>query len=249
MSVTVGPRLVIDNLAAFYDSRNAKSFSSSNSNKFNDLMTGNIANSTAGVSQDSYGGLILPGDDTKWFDTNQLPSAFFNTRCSPFSITTIANIHGYGNATGHRGGLFSATDYYTVVGSQGFGLYISELYYTIQMTFDYPGYNAYNRYTTAINMTPISLDTIEMITITYEYVNSLGWVRMYRNGILEWTQSHALLQWDFTGTRDFWIGKGRQGGWQFCYEMDFYLGMLHTKKLSSNEVLQNYEALRHRYGI
>lgn len=253
MIITVGPRLVIDDLAVFYDSRNAKSFNSSYSNKFNDLMTRNIANSTSGVSQDSYGGLILPGDDTKWFDTNQLPSAFFNTRCSPFSITTIANIHGYGSTVSpyYFGGLFSGSDYYTAVGGQGFGLYLTRGKYVLQMTYDAPGFNAYNRNTYVFSDTSpvINFNTIEMITVTYEYVNSIGTARFYRNGSLVFTHAHANQQWDLGGTRDFWIGMGRQGGWQHCYEMDFYLGMLHTKKLSNNEVLQNYEALRHRYGI
>lgn len=107
----------------------------------------------------------------------------------------------------------------------------------------YYGTGGFNNTPYTSHTSPFSVVNGEtaMIAITRDPSNT----RWYKNGALQSTQSNPYGASVVTGTNDISIGTGYAGG--FIGNIDSV--MVYSRSLSSYEILQNFNAVRRRYGL
>ena len=89
----------------------------------------------------------------------------------------------------------------------------------------------------------IYVENVYHLTVTMA-TNS---VKYYLNNSLSWSDTRSLSQLAFTG--NWAIGNSRCISQNQGQDIDFYALRHYTKALSENEVAQNYNATRHRFGL
>jgi hypothetical protein len=114
----------------------------------------------------------------------------------------------------------------------------------------YPsGSNYYqNLYTTntsnIFGSTPLSTNTWYYLGFT---ISTSGNFQMYVNGALDGTARTGITRTNYTQS-NLWLGDPRTGG---TVDFNGYLGSVHVynKVLSADEVFQNFNATKHKYGL
>ena len=97
---------------------------------------------------------------------------------------------------------------------------------------------------------PISIKFDEIVHITYIWDNTTSTIRGYENGIQVQTLTDSNFKWSTrtsgTNTR---IGTSTQGGWGGFINGKLYNISVYNKALTPEEVLQNFNATKGRYGL
>ena len=95
---------------------------------------------------------------------------------------------------------------------------------------------------------PYITGSVTYITYTWDGVDT---IKGYRDGELVTTDQNSSYQWTTSSaaTNNQRIGTSTQGGWGNYFEMDWYNLHVYGNDLSLDEIQQNYNALKSRFGL
>ena len=163
---------------------------------------------------------------------------------SNFSLSVWLNITALPSVANNNGVIFGATYY------SGTAIY----WYSNGSTFTIYGYIRGNDAYRVTSSYTIPLNTVHHIVLTNN--NSAGTLNLYVNGALFSSVATATQQYNSSLTADAGnIGVNKpqvDGGGENVYTYftgSVYSAAIHNKALSPQEVQQNFNALRGRYGI
>jgi len=192
------------------------------------------------VSFDSTGQPTFDGtDDVISLDNNFDLDTHFNDGGS-FSIDVIVKMK---ESASQNGGIVCNQRYKTETDPAGFGLVISSTNkYGINLTNNTP--ESYQ------SLAQIPFNQNEYHHITYTFEKNLGKVVAYSNGSEYTSSTSTSYSWNIpTDSTRTLIGKNTQGGWGNYINMDIVIAKIHNRVLSAEEVKQNYNAYKKRFGI
>jgi len=249
-----GPKIVTDGLVQMLDAANTKSyigsgtswnnlvssdsFSLENSPSFSNTFHGAITFASASSQRAVSSGTFIEEN----FINNQ------NFTIGAF-IKPTANSVG-GNS---RSAVYANQKYSSEPNPGGFGLNIINNKYSINLTAEDSGGGGGS--TDASSFEGIA--TIDIVAdvpqyITYTWDNSGPSIKGYYNGVLEKTATSATYQWTTSSASPAHqprLAQSTQGGWGNYFGADYYHYHLYNKALTANEVLQNYNSLKARFGL
>ena len=192
------------------------------------------------VSFDSNAQLTFDGtDDVISLDDNFDLDTHFNEGGS-FSIDVVVKMK---ESASQNGGIVCNQKYQTETDPAGFGLVISSTNkYGINLTNNTPESNQ--------NLAQIPFNQNEYHHITYTFEKNLGKVVAYSNGSEYTSSTSTSYSWNIpTDSTRTLIGKNTQGGWGNYINMDIVIAKIHNIALTAEEVKQNYNAYKKRFGI
>ena len=221
MGLNHSPKIVMDSITGYFDAENPK------------LGTGQILDLT---HQQPIGGNIIKITLTNTTYVSTTPKCYtFNGN------TTTATIQSYPNFVGN-----STTDYTIEImlrptNLTGERCILKDAFGDFDLTFNNNqiSLNYYGDVTSFSS--PSTLTTGNWYHIVF--INASSSVSAYCNGIYQGTASIAIFQ-DIGSWR---IGNGNYSADKFVGDFGFFRS--YSKILSATEVLQNFNALRGRYGI
>lgn len=239
MSYNNGPKIVIDGLVLCLDAGNAKSYPAGGT-VFTDLSgNGNNATLIAGPTYSSLngGGVVLDATDDF---ISIVPSASLKVDGGNF---TIFSVHKIGTAFDFYGQFF-----YQSGDGSGNATNKSIFFQRLganQINLDFYG----NGTSCDFGANSFAANTLVFIAVSF---NKAALTSIYfRNGIFSTVQSHAGSP-SFTALSSVQIGKRYNTTAGFSTkDLDGinHITMLYNKALTNIEILQNYNALRGRFGL
>ena len=221
MALSHSPSIVTDGLVLCFDAANRKSYPTTG-NTWTDL-----SNRTSGLTQ----GLLTNGPT---YNSSNLGSIVFdgsNDYCTFHApnLTTTATVEMWANV---NSGWTGASTY---AGAIGFNTAAGDLY----------GIN--NTTVSSLNLTNNWAHYVFVMRSDVSYTNN----KIYINSI-----SYNLSQLNGAengGNRNFNSGNGRIAIWGFdlnyCMPMNCAIFKVYNRELNAQEVFQNFNALRGRFGI
>jgi len=192
------------------------------------------------VSFDSNAQLTFDGtDDVISLDNNFDLDTHFNDGGS-FSIDVVVKMK---ESASQNGGIVCNQRYKTETDPAGFGLVISSTNkYGINLTNNTP--ESYQ------SLAQIPFNQNEYHHITYTFEKNLGKVVAYSNGSEYTSSTSTSYSWNIpTDSTRTLIGKNTQGGWGNYINMDIVIAKIYNISLTAEEVKQNYNAYKKRFGI
>lgn len=228
MGLSHSPRIVTDGLVGYWDAGNARSYPGSGTT-WTDL-SGNVLNGTltsTTFSSSNGGSLVFDG----------LNSISDHGTSSTLNLTTALTLDAWiyptGWGEGSLGRIIQRTDaselgYILFAGNTG--IYSSGIVYVV---------NASTSVFTYINNV-VALNTWANFTVTH----GGGVATIYKNGI---NIGSANLSQATTVSSNFYIGN--RSAVDRTFQGNIPCVKVYNRALSATEVLQNYNALRGRYGI
>lgn len=239
MSYHNGPKIVSEGLVLYLDAANSKSYSGTGTT-WTDL-SGNSNNATL-VNGPTYsslngGGIVLDATDDFISIT---PSASLKVDAGNF---TILSVHKIGTAFDTYGQFFYQS-------GDGSGAATNKSIFfqrnganTINLDF-YGNGSSFNFGTNSF-----AANTLVFIAVSF---NKVALTSIYfRNGVFSSAQTHTGSP-SFTNLSSVQIGKRYDTTAGFsAKDLDGtnYITMLYNKNLTNTEILQNYNALRGRFGL
>jgi hypothetical protein len=229
MSFTYSPKIVTDGLVFYVDAANPNSYVSGNTtvDSLVSNVTGSLINDTD-FSTDNQGSWVFDGTD----DTVSISSMVAYSSDDPhtYSAWVCAN-----NTSGYKWILNNGG------GTNGTSLII----YGGYMGFFWRGGGAVKQ-----GIIPININTWYNLTVSYN--GSAGTYDMYVNGVLDTSSNTSSQTAGFgvswvAGNSTPIIGTWYNGG--FDYNGKVSNVKVYNRALSSDEVLQNYNALKGRFGL
>jgi hypothetical protein len=250
------PKIVTDGLVLCLDAGDVQSYSGSGSTLNNRALTG----TTASVVNGSGSGDIVSLDGTNDYinvnnsETNATLSpdvATFSIWCRPSHWSGTGN---YASSLISRGNYNTAGGFFIHLKKSG-----NPNYPVAQATFSHSTTTSYT-YNTAAYATLNGWDNWVNVTVTVD-----SNIKVYVDGILQSTTSRNVSTIIY-GTGN--IGSGGDTNLRFCttlsyaptldqgtggywrpYTGDFSSGHMYNRVLTAEEVLQNYNATRGRFGL
>jgi len=241
-----GPEVNEDGLVLALDAHNSKSYSGSgttwsdlsgNGNN-STLVNGpsyllNTANNHYVIGLDGVNDYINSYDDADVFvDDNSL------------TVSVFVNIDE-ATKTG-TGGLVSSQRYQSEADAGGYGLCIySGTQLCVNLTKNISGTQ-----TTYQGLCAFTYVRQEFKYYSFTYDNATKTVKTYMDGVEQATSTNASYGWTLNTTNRLTrIGRNWQGGWGNYYNMKMGVVHIHSRALSAEEIQQNFNALRGRFGI
>lgn len=221
MSTQYSPKVVTDGLIMALDATNSKSYTSGS------LIWGNLANSPysgslVGATTYVSNSFYVSGS-TSYIGTNYFtPSPSLSATTYEITFKPFGPINNYSGLIG-----------YSVYLGSGFSIGMFPNYLVSQ------GFSGSATFYDTVNIDP---STINIITAVFENRANTYYV----NGVLALKSTYAFdVITSFIPMR---IGNQTQGGWinNMC---NIYSTKIYNKALSAQEVLQNYNAQKSRYGL
>lgn len=228
MAFSYSPKIVTDGLVLYLDAANPYSYVSG-STTWNDLSRSQLSGSLiSGPTFDtgSGGNIVFDG-------TNDYISMVQNTSLRPNSLTLSCWAKPQTSATTEGRVLAGYSD---VIGWQyGYALFMYPYSYANQI-------NAFigDGTTPTYIQYPITVDTWYNFVLTYNGTTAI----LYSNGVNVGSYNKTLT---YTGSNQFSIGKGHN--YTGTYKGSLGVTQLYDRVLSSAEVLQNFNAMKGRFGL
>ncbi len=241
------PSIVTDGLSLYLDAANTRSYPGTGI-IWNDL-SGNGNNGTLinGPTFDSgnNGSIVLDGVNDYTNTTFLTKNHFIENQ--NWTVSSWHNVISNTTSGNGRGGISVNQKYQSEVDPGGFGINIANGNYCVNLTHEIQG-GTKSSYE-LLSPVPINYNTIEHIIATYE--NTSKTVRIYKNGILTNSSTNSNYKWTpATGnTRYNVIGTSTQGGWGYYFPMKIYNSLIYNRALTAEEILQNYNSIKSRFGI
>lgn len=256
MAVNYNPKIVRNKLSLCLDAANPKSYSGSGStwsdisgNGNHATLTGNSSN----VTYNSAGYFTHNPGNTYFGATSSSTSASSNSDGGYWAITDDFTLRGEdgswtiggwakpnGDQSGNGGGWFHKAG-----GVGGDERCIMAEF--IDGNFRVNGQSGWS----AINHNVDNSGVWQYITVTYKtdgiYGSDGGTLKLYIDGSLEVTVT-GFYPSTHASNAQVWLGK-RQGHNQHFFKGDLAVYHFYQRELSASEVLQNFEALRGRFGV
>ena len=243
MATSYSPKIITDGLVLCLDAGDGKSYSGSGTTWTDRSGGGNDATLLNGVgySDNNNGLLTLDGvndylncfDDADVFeDDNSL------------TVSIFVNINE--SSLPSRGGLVSSQRYSTESDAGGYGLCILETdRICVNLTKNIDGTQSSYHIINAVDALKQ-----EMAQYIFTYDNSTKTVVTYINGIQKASSTNSNYGWTVNTTNRLTrIGINWQGGWGARYNMGIGSVHIYNKALTADQVLQNYNATKGRFGL
>ena len=240
MATNGGPNIIEDGLVFAVDAANKKSYPGSGTT-WTDLAGSNDGTLTNGPTFDSGDGGNIVFDGVN--DTVNI-GATSSTTLSEITVSAIFSLSSYTNNT------------HLIVSRLGnsSNSYAHNYFLGIQKSKFYFGFKHLSQNQWPLAEIPgitVSTNEIYSLTATYNTTDSL---KMYVNGIL---QSHsaqsgepAVSNQPMSNNATSYLAVGSGAGENLFYSnAKIYNVKLYNRVLSSSEILQNYNALKGRFGL
>jgi hypothetical protein len=237
MSVKGGPATVLSGLVLELDAGNIKSYPTTGTTWFD--KSGNANNGTLvngpTFNTGSLGSIVFDGVDDYCNIGNVTPLNF--NRLDPYTFSVFfksANVNPPAVLLGKMDQSFV----------QGYTLYqINGQIYTDLGNFS-GTINALSVSTSAI----LSNNIIYNIVVTYDGSSSTSGLKIYLNSVIQSTSvQYNSLTTNFTNTAPFYIAGRYPSAYPFPGSI--YTTQIYNRALSADEVLQNYNATKGRFGL
>ena len=242
MSIVEGSgNIVQDNLVYFLDVANVKSYSSGN--RINDLskvekVAGTLLNSPT-YSNLNNGSLVFDGvnqyvslDKNIAFTTNSISKYSFSIWFSPSVLISSGSTNTYMIFEAQNASVNAATDNY------------------LQITPGYSGrisFTTFNFSNNDLNTTTNRWEINKWYNITCTYDSATSKKSIYVNGVLE--NFTTIANCYFNTNTCFGLGAYTAPPRQWFFNGKISNFMVYNKTLSAIEILQNYNAIKTRFGL
>jgi len=224
MGLAHSPRVVTDSLALYIDTVNTKSYPGSGNTLYNIVSTDNVS---------VTGGLVYTNNAINMAGSaNYIDFTIPNFSTSSVTVEIVAKLESLNNVMPFGWLIY---DVYCSANTVGFNTGAGDIYgLSGTQTADLGLLNNIKHY-------------VFVMRSDVAYTNN----KIYVNG-----QAQSLAQRlaaENTGNRNFNSGSGRIAGWRqntnYRMPMELYLFKVYTRELSSDEVQQNFNALRGRFNV
>jgi len=249
MSFNFSPKIVTDGLILYLDAANTKSYVSG-STIWNDLSTNMYTSTLTNMSgsffnQNNLGGLVFDGtNDYATFGNSgglAVRQSSAMTIMSSFICTSTSNPVG-----GSSWAPIITLD--NNAPNRKFTQHISKSTTTntesILSFYSTGSVNSTIQYTASTITNPI-LNKNFIVTSTIDNTSH----KLYINGTLENQTTGLTLNTSLLSTTPLVVGARITTGYQGYFGGTIYSTLIYNRVLTSNEVLQNYNALKNRYGL
>lgn len=251
MGFARGPNLVTREILTVFDAASPRSYPGSGTELF-DLVSDNnftLVNSPT-YGSGNFGEITFDGsndymsnDGSDWMERNFENNQAF-TVGSFFKPTSAVN----GNT---RSALYANQKYKTQGSPGGFGINLINGQYYMNFTAENAGGDGSNGAESYQTMCTIDFITGSDTFIVYTW-DGIDTLKAYRDGVLENSLTNSSRSWTTASNsihQNQRIGTSTQGGWANYFEMDWYNFHLYGTNLTDAEILQNYNALKGRFGL
>ena len=232
MAVTGGPDIVEDGLVLYLDAANIKSYSGSGTS-WGDLSgNGNTGTLTNGPTFDggNGGSIVFDGSGSKWVSLTGVTPVIQN------DFTHVVWAKRDGNSSTSIGGIFG-NHFHTEL--SGANMYFTNVNTTVT-------FSAGNGTTRPAHAVTIPVSNMQWNCYVIRYTGTT--YQFYFNGSLLDSRTAVVVQ--STNTNKFAIGL-----WAPSYLSEYYLNgkvaqcSSYNRALTPQEILQNFNALRSRFGV
>ena len=239
-----GPNIVRDGLVLALDAASPRSYPGSGTT-WKDL-SGNDNNGTL-INDPTFSNNTIQFDGTNDYIGTSFSTQNHFIENQNWTICSWHNVVSNITQGNSRGGISVNQKYRVEPDPGGFGINIINGNYCVNLTHEIQG-GERNTYESLVQI-PIQYGNIEYITATYSGVDST--VRIYRNGVLIKSSTNLNYKWSpATGiSRTHRIGTSTQGGWGYYFPMRIYSSSIYNVELSAQEVKQNFNAYKSRFGL
>lgn len=239
-----GPQIVRDGLVLYLDAANTKSYPGSGTT-WNDLSgNGNNGTLVNGPTFDSgnNGSIVFDGVNDYISVPNQILGNLSND--NSLTVSVFANVNEPSLTT--RSGLLCNQKYQSEVDPGGFGLVIESFgRFAVNLTKDVDGVK-----TSYESLGVSTLNRQQYAEYCFTYNSITKTVITYKNGIQQGSTTNPNYGWSKNTTnRPTVIGVNTQGGWGNFYKMNIGISKIYNRALTAEEILQNYNATKSRYGL
>lgn len=243
MAFNYSPKIVRDGLVMYLDGANRYSYPTTGTtwfdlsrNKYDGILTnGPTYNSL------KYGSILFDGvNDYVNFGTDGEPLV---RTATTLTISVACYCTGFSNPSGgFSWAPLTSIDRFTLgAGYRKFALYLANTSGTQTVVAEF--FNGIGGFVSVSNTTTV-LNTYLMLTATINSTNA----KLYVNGILVDTKAGIALNSN-PQTSDFTIGSRINTSYNGYFKGNIFNFSFYNRVLTDNEVLQNYNTLRYRYGI
>jgi|LakMenE18May11ns_1017448.scaffolds.fasta_scaffold9951356_3 hypothetical protein len=242
MGVNTRNRIITDGLVLNLDAGNRQSYTSGNTD-WRDL-SGNNNNGTLTngptFSSENGGSIVLDGVDD--YVVNTLLSTLSDD--NSLTVNMFVNIDEPTKAT--KGGLLCNQRFQSESDAGGFGFVIeSGGLIGVNLTK-----NISSVQTSYEVLSSFAMNRQQFALYTFTYNSNTKTVITYKNGVQQATTTNANYGWTKNTTnRLTHIGINTQGGWGAYYKMKISNVQIYNRVLTQQEITQNFNATRTRYGI
>jgi hypothetical protein len=262
MSVHAGPNTVEDGLVLSLDAANTKSYPGTGTSVSDlTLKSGNAILSSGASYSSLFGGIFQLNYSTDGVLNHAgsgLPILNSITGSDPFTFSIMMRLKSYPPSGAATTGLLQKGSY-----NPSFGLNLayavsSEGFWT-QARFNFgvrnltgtagvtPGYGIFNPSSTML----LSLNQWYKVDFTHSFAGTTHTLKLYVNSALDSTHqsSNSLFPINITNSSTLGINNQIIGGNFVRSDIDVALYNIYTRELSAQEIAQNFQALRGRFGI
>jgi len=243
MALAHSPRIVTDGLVLCLDAGNPKSYPGSGTSWSDLSANGNNGTLLNGVGYNGSNlGLLSLDGVNDYIATYNDANVFSNN--NSLTVSIFVNIDEP-TKTG-RGGLVSSQRYQTEGDPGGYGLCIFEgTALCVNLVKEIGGVRT--SYEGLVSFTYVRQ---QFKYYSFTYNDSTKTVTTYMDGVQQATATNANYGWTTNTTnRATHIGRNHQGGWGNYYNMKIGAVHIHNRALTAEEIQQNFNSLRSRFGI
>ena len=237
MSAFGGPNIITDGLVLNLDAGNIKSYPESGTTWFDKSGNGNDGTLTNGptFNTGSLGSIVFDGVND-YCTLGNVTSLNFN-RLDPYTFSIFFKSTNVNPAAVLLGKMDNSL-------TQGYTVYqLNGRIYTDLGNFSGTA-NALAVFTSAI----LSNNTVYNVVVTYDGSSSTSGLKIYLNSVIQSTSvQYNSLTTNFTNTAPFYIAGRYPSAYPFPGSI--YTTQVYNRALSSDEVLQNYNATKTRFGL
>jgi len=246
-----GPNIITNNLKFVIDAASVRSYPGSGNEIFDVISNNDFDTSGPTYNSTNFNGAfefdgtndIIRNEGSSWIKDNFVNNQAF-TIGSFFKPTS-----GVGGNT--RSALYANQRYKSETSPGGFGINILNQNYCMNLTAENAGGAGGTTDAQSFEAkcyVPYITGSVTYITYTWDGVDT---IKGYRDGELVTTDQNSSYQWTTSSaaTNNQRIGTSTQGGWGNYFEMDWYNLHVYGNDFSLDEIQQNYNALKSRFGL
>lgn len=241
MSAISGPSIITSGLILSLDAADRKSYPGSGTTWIDKSGNGNNGTLSGGVNYNSSsaGSLVFDGvdDHVVWNTLDALKWQNWNS----ITIETVFKLTSYSGGNNGRQYLFDFRDnggvdgaigcfHDTNIGQVGFKLF----YNTVANAYEEP------------LITSFPLNSLIYYQLTFDKTTSTNNIRHYINGNNIFTRS-VTINSNTSNTGRIWIGRFSGGTYQ--WNGNIYNFKAYNRALSAQEILQNFNVTKSRFGL
>jgi hypothetical protein len=240
MALSHSPSIITDGLVLCLDAANSKSYPGSGTT-WNNLVNPNSSFSL--VNSPTYLNNTFTFDGVNDYASSTTSNFLKWQNWSKLSLT-IAFKHI--SATGQTNNRQYILDFRTDGGTNGaLGLLVDNPSTLRELTLFY---NTTGTSSEEPTITTYNFNTWNIYCLTFDKTTSSSNIRHYINGVNVFTRSETANSTTTNGDGTIWIGRFGKGGYLFNGEISYISANVGTI-LTAQEIQQNFNALRGRYGI